>query len=171
MIHNLQLRGILAALSFAALASCNSQSSVESKANEQADLKPELKQIAKLKGDITFTLEDGVALNQENPDTFWIPPKERRENLVKDDLVKLVFNLTDGEQTQGERMWVIVKSGDSSGYTGILDNDPYSTDQIKAGLEVSFEPRHVIDIFEDEIPIDEKAESAPGRPATDPESK
>lgn len=91
---------------------------------EQLDSKPDLKQIAKLQGDITFTLEDGVALNQENPQTFWIPPKERRENLVKDDLVKLVFNLTDGEQTQGERMWVIVKGGDRSGYTGILEQRP-----------------------------------------------
>ena len=123
-------------------------------------MKPDLDQIAKLLGDVTFTFEDGEALNQENPDTFWIPPKERRENLVKDDLVKLVFNLTDGQRTQGERMWVIVKGGDSSGYTGILDNDPYSTDQIKAGLEVSFEPRHVIDIFEDENPNKEEAEQA-----------
>lgn len=57
-------------------------------------------------------------------------------------------------------MWVIVKSGDSSGYTGTLDNDPYSTNQIKAGLEVSFEPRHVIEIFEDEIPDTEEAEPA-----------
>ena len=82
--------------------------------------------------------------------------------------MKLVFNLTDGEQTQGERMWVIVKGGDSSGYTGILDNDPYSTDQIKAGLEVSFEPRHVIDIFEDESPTNEEAEQdAAGNPLPD----
>lgn len=161
MIHYRQLGSILVAISFAAVASCDSQSSVKSEAKEQADSNPGLKQIAKLQGDVTFTLEDGVALNHENPDTFWIPPKDRRENLVKDDLVKLVFNLTDGEKTQAERMWVIVKGGDSSGYTGILDNDPYSTDQIKAGLEVSFEPRHVIDIFERESPSNEEAESGP----------
>jgi hypothetical protein len=155
MIHHRQLRRIVLAISVAVLAACDSQSSVKSETEEQPDSKPDLKQIAKLQGDITFTLEDGVALNRENPQTFWIPPKERRENLVKDDLVKLVFNLTDGEHTQGERMWVIVKGGDRSGYTGILDNDPYSTDQIKAGLEVSFEPRHVIEIFEDEIPSNE----------------
>ena len=155
-------------LSFAALASCDSQSSVEPEAKEEAESTPDLEQIAKLQGEVTFTFEDGEALNQENSDTFWIPPKERRENLVKDDLVKLVFNLTDGEQTQGERMWVIVKGRDSSGYTGILDNDPYSTDQIKAGLEVSFEPRHVIDIFEDESPTNEEAEQdAAGNPLPD----
>ena len=55
-------------------------------------------------------------------------------------------------------MWVLVKSADSSGYTGVLDNDPYSTDQIKAGLEISFEPRHVIDIYEVESSEAEEAE-------------
>lgn len=131
-----------------AFSSCDSESSVEAKRGKTADLD----KIAKLHGKITFTLEDGEARNRESPDTFWIPSLVRRENLVVDDLVKLVFNLSDGNQTQGERMWVIVKSGDSSGYIGILDNDPYCTDQIKAGLEVSFEPRHVIDIYEEESP-------------------
>ena len=172
MIHNRQLWRLLIALNFAALASCDSQSSVEPEWTEESESKPDLDQIAKLQSEVTFTFEDGEILNQENPDTFWIPAKERRENLVKGDLVKLVFNLSDGEQTQGERMWVIVKGGDSSGYTGILDNDPYSTDQIKAGLEVSFEPRHVIDIFEDESQNNEQAEQdGADQPATAPESK
>lgn len=150
----------LTTLSFATLISCDSRSSsnIESEAIEQADANPSLDGIAKLQGDVTFTLEDGELLNRENPDTFWIPPKDRRESLVRDDIVKLVFNLTDGKQTQGERMWVIVKDGDSSGYTGILDNDAYSTDRIKAGLEVMFEPRHVIDIFDDEITNQEEDE-------------
>ncbi len=149
MSHHRKLWSILAAFIVGALVSCDPPSSAEPETNEQAGSTPDLEQIAKLQGDVTFTLENGEDLNREHPDTFWIPPKERRENLVKDDLVKLVFSLTDGEQTQGERMWVIVKSGDESAYTGTLDNDPYSTDQIKAGHEVSFEPRHVIEIFED----------------------
>jgi len=68
-------------------------------------------------------------------------------------------------------MWVIVRGGDRLGYTGTLDNDPYSTDQIKAGLEVSFEPRHVIDIFEDERPNNDEAEDGADQPVTAPESK
>lgn len=105
-------------------------------------------QVVDLQGEVSYTLADAEGLHEANPDTFWIPSKERRENLKEDDLVKLVFELTDGRQTQGERMWVLVTGGDRSGYTGVLDNDPLSTDRIKAGMEVSFEPRHVIDVFE-----------------------
>jgi len=175
MTHHRQVWSILAAIGCAALVSCDSRSPVEQTTKRQADVKSGLEQIAKLDVDVTFTLEDGEAWNRENPDSFWIPSKGRRENLVQGDLVKLVFNLTDGEQTQGERMWVIVRGGDRLGYTGTLDNDPYSTDQIKAGLEVSFEPRHVIDIFEDERPNNDEAEDGADQtvpaPATKPEQE
>ena len=166
MIPYRHLFSLLAAIGFTLFVSCDSQPpeqsapepELEEETAEQADTKPGFDQIKKLQGDVTFTLDDGEALNRENPDSFWIPTKERRENLVKDDLVKLVFLLTDGKQTQGERMWVIVTGGDSSGYTGTLDNDPYSTDRIKAGHEVSFEPRHVIAIFEEAEVKDEAEE-------------
>lgn len=95
MIPYHQLWCILPALILAALVSCDSQSLVETDTKEQTDSKPNLEQIAKLRGNVTFKLEDG------------------------------------------------------SGYTGTLDNDPYSTNKIKAGFEISFEPRHVIDIFDD----------------------
>lgn len=145
---------------FVALASCDSPPPPGAVGKDGGSLKTDLTQIVKLLGDVTYTLEDGEVLHRENPDRFWIPSKERRENLVKDDLVKLVFNLTDGKQTQGERMWVTPRGGDRSGYTGILDNDPCSTDKIKSGLEVSFEPRHVIDIFTDDITDSEEAKQA-----------
>lgn len=47
-------------------------------------------------------------------------------------------------------MWVIVKERTEVGYVGTLDNDPYCTDQLRAGTEVHFEPRHVISIWTDE---------------------
>lgn len=144
-------RSILAVFSLIAFASCNSEPSVDSGTEKLQDNSPSLDQVAKLDGEVSFTLEDAEILNRENPDTFWIPSKERRENLVEGELVKLVFNLTDGNQTQGERMWVLVKSVGSSGYLGVLDNDPYSTDRIKAGSDIPFEPRHVIDIFDVKI--------------------
>lgn len=172
MIHHRKLLFTLAALSVAALVSCDRPSGVGPETNEQAGSTPDLEQFTKLHGDVTFTLEDGEALHREHPDTFWIPPKERRGKLVKDDLVKLVFNLTDGKRTQGERMWVIVKSGDGIRYRGTLDNNPYCTDKIKAGYEVSFEARNVIAIFEDESPNSQKAEhNGADQPATAPESK
>jgi|GEM_PF-3085063 hypothetical protein len=36
------------------------------------------------------------------------------------------------------------------GYVGVLDNDPYCTDQIQAGLELEFTPKHVINIYADD---------------------
>lgn len=146
-----------AALLSAGLVSCDSGRDLEvvqesskdadDEVDEVVEPRPVLEHVTQLEGAVTFTLEDGEILNKENPDTFWIPALDRRENLKEDDLVKLIFTITDGEKSQGERMWVLVKSGDGSGYTGILDNDPYSTDQMEAGISVSFEPRHVIDIY------------------------
>ena len=143
------------------LVSCDSDSGDASSGGDEHTSASSLEKIAKLEGDVTFTLEDGEARHREHPDTFWVPTRKDRENLVKDDLVKLVFNLTDGKQTQAERMWVLITSGDSAGYTGKLDNDPYCMDKIKAGLEVAFEPRHVIEIYEPETPEPEDHESAP----------
>jgi uncharacterized protein YegJ (DUF2314 family) len=100
----------------------------------------------KLKGPATFTLDDGEALHKEFPKTFWIPSAAERKNLKEGDLVKLIFRLTDGTDVQVERMWVIVKSKTDKGYKGVLDNDPYCTQSIKSGLEVHFEPKHVITI-------------------------
>ena len=150
---------LFAALSFCAVVSCEPKGSQNVTANEESSKPSDLDKIAKLEGKVTFTLEDGEALNMENPDTFWIPEEKLRENLVAGDLAKLVFNLSDGKKTQGERMWVLVKSSDGSGYIGVLDNDPYSTDEIKAGLEVTFEPRHVIDIYESSIPETKESEA------------
>lgn len=46
----------------------------------------------------------------------------------------------------GKRMWVLVKERLDGWYLGILDNDPYCTDRIQAGMELWSQPRHVIDI-------------------------
>lgn len=104
----------------------------------------------RLTGEVTYTLEDGEERGRQHPETFEIPARQRRENLLPGEIVKLIFAISDGTSTQTERMWVIVEGGDATGYTGTLDNDPVSTDRIKAGLKVAFEPRHVISIFTDE---------------------
>lgn len=47
-------------------------------------------------------------------------------------------------------MWVVVQTPLQNGtYIGTLDNDPYCTDDIKAGMTVVFEPRHVIQVYDD----------------------
>ena len=100
----------------------------------------------KLEGPVTFVLESGVELHEESPDTFPLPPVQKRRSLKPGDLAKLVFRITDGEKVCVERMWVIVRSATPEGYIGTLDNDPYCTQEMQSGLEVEFSPDHVIGI-------------------------
>ena len=47
-------------------------------------------------------------------------------------------------------MWVLVRERLDGGYLGILDNDPDAiaeNDEFWSGIELPFEPRHVIDIL------------------------
>ena len=119
------------------------------KTEEPKEKKPTLKELGTLQGDVTYTLDDGEELNKLYPDSFWIPPLNIRQNLSKGQTVKLIFRITNGEKTLVERMWVIVNKITSDGYVGALDNDPYCTKKLSAGLEVSFQPKHVIQIYED----------------------
>jgi uncharacterized protein YegJ (DUF2314 family) len=104
---------------------------------------------------VSWEIDDGEQLHRETPSTFWIPDEERRRTLVKGDLVKLVFLMTvrhpetGHEQVDAERMWVIVQRRDGDRYQGVLDNDPYCTRDLRNGAPVVFEPRHVIQIYEE----------------------
>ena len=98
---------------------------------------------------VSYILEDGEQQHEEFPDTFWIPPAEQRK-ASKDQLVKLMFQITANGETQTEHIWVVIKKKTDEGYLGVLDNDPYCTDEMKAGVEVRFQPRHVIQIYEDD---------------------
>ena len=99
-----------------------------------------------------WELEDGAERHAEHPRSFWIPPAWRRYFLRRDQLVKLMFKIAlrdeDGDQSEEvERMWVIVRKRAGWGrYQGVLDNDPYCTNGIAAGLRLVFEARHVIQI-------------------------
>ena len=103
-----------------------------------------------LSGEVTYTLEDGEQYHAENPGTFEIPSLEQRRNLKNGDIVKLMFRISNGKDSLVERMWVIVRSSSRDGYVGSLDNDPGCTKKIRAGMKVSFQPRHVINIWIDD---------------------
>lgn len=48
-------------------------------------------------------------------------------------------------------MWVLVRERIDNGYLGILDNDPYSVaenNDFWSGIELPFEPQHIINIAE-----------------------
>jgi uncharacterized protein YegJ (DUF2314 family) len=99
---------------------------------------------------ITFTLDNGEDIAKGAPQTFHIPPRNQRESILPGDIVKLIFRLETETEAFVERMWVIVKGvGDAGTFTGVLDNDPTCTDEIKSGIEVTFGPEHVIAIHSD----------------------
>jgi uncharacterized protein YegJ (DUF2314 family) len=104
---------------------------------------------------VSWGLDDGEALHREAPQTFWIPAEAQRVALSTGDIVKLVFRMTlrdpatGGEHEEVERMWVVVEARDGDGYRGALDNDPYCTKDLSSGAAVMFEPRHVIQIYDD----------------------
>lgn len=93
-------------------------------------------------------VEDRAA---ESP-SFVIPTRALREQLRKDDLVKLVFECAmDDTGCAGERMWVIVtgitKRPEGPLYMGTLRNSPtILADSLKFGASVVFGPEHVVDL-------------------------
>ncbi len=96
-----------------------------------------------------YALDNGEELNRECPDTFWIPARDERENLIPGDLVKLIFRISLGEEEHVERMWVIVEERKSGGYIGALDNDPYCTTELRSGERIEFRPEHIVQIYEE----------------------
>jgi uncharacterized protein YegJ (DUF2314 family) len=96
-----------------------------------------------------YVLDNGEELNREHPDTFWIPLRDERENLLPGELVKLIFRISLEEEQHVERMWVIVKERVANGYIGVLDNDPYCTTELQSGEQIEFRPEHIIQIYEE----------------------
>ena len=95
---------------------------------------------------VTYTLDNGAETHREFPDTFEIPPQEDRERLRPGDLVKLIFRIEFGDEAHVERMWVQVTEVRPESYVGVLDTDPYCTDEICSGMRVEFHADHVIQI-------------------------
>jgi hypothetical protein len=76
-------------------------------------------------------------------------------------LVKLNFDIRTvdvhgQERMNGERMWVIVAERDRDWFTGILDNQPLCTDEMKPGLIVHFKTEHIVNI--DDMVVDLESE-------------
>jgi len=64
-----------------------------------------------------------------------------------------MFDIATPRGTQVERMWVVVKRPGAGRYVGILDNDPACTGEMRHGLEVAFEPRHVIRVHQTTVDV------------------
>jgi hypothetical protein len=60
-----------------------------------------------------------------------------------------MFVIETPHEVQVERMWVVTKRVENAGYVGLLDNQPATTDAIAPGMEIEFDPRHVIAMHEE----------------------
>lgn len=95
---------------------------------------------------VSYSLDNGAEIHREAPETFWLPPQLERETLRPGDLAKLIFRIESGAEAHVERMWVRVTETKPESYVGVLDNDPYCTDEIQSGMRVEFHADHVIQI-------------------------
>ena len=101
-----------------------------------------------------WAIDDGELAHAESPEKYPIPSKAARESLEPDSLVKIRFYIRAPDESgnvvdHGERMWVLVKERKNGWYRGELDNDPYCTDAIQAGMGLWFQSRHIIAIYQD----------------------
>jgi hypothetical protein len=101
-----------------------------------------------------WELRSAEESHRRNPESFWIPPLDVRQNLRRGQAARLIFDIEldeDGKVVvQGERMWVVVSEKVGDTYIGILDNKPASFERgdsvyLCFGAEVPFRAEHVID--------------------------
>lgn len=102
-----------------------------------------------------WCLRDALEAHKANPEGFWIPEEDARQNLDRGDAAYLIFDIECVDEfgdtyVQGERIYVLVSERlDGGHYLGLLDNTPVSVDEahyLKFGVEIVFGPQHIIDI-------------------------
>ncbi len=108
-----------------------------------------------------YRLMSGTKLHEKSPSTFEIPSDDNKLKLQKGNLVKLIFEMKTidekgREELKGERMWVIIAEREDDWFTGFLDNQPVSANDIKPGLVVHFNSEHIIDINDFAVNLDEE---------------
>src|SRR3984957_19215860 len=105
-----------------------------------------------------YSLDSGVARNEQHPRTFEIPPEDIRHSVKKGDIVKLMFEYSDSD-LPGERMWVRVTGGNGPYLVGTLSNQPLAKlKRLKLHSKIAFLPEHIIDFMpEDEVRKERRA--------------
>lgn len=94
-----------------------------------------------------FELIDAVAFQKLHPRTFELPDEWNRKHIEVGEWAKLMFRFPVNRDPELERMWVRVTEVTSSGYIGVLDNNPANVEFIRFSEPIAFEPRHVISIL------------------------
>lgn len=95
-----------------------------------------------------YTLDNGVELNKEFPNSFFIPKKEEKKKLKQNDIVKLIFR----ENAEVERMWAIIKEkpqlkNNVLYFAGEVDNETFGLETVHAGDIVNFTEDNIIAIY------------------------
>ena len=99
-----------------------------------------------IKMPVSYTLDNAAEIHREFPATFKLPPQRERESLKVGDHAKLIFRIEFADKVHVERMWVLVSKVRRESYIGILDNDPYCTEEIRSGMPLEFHADHIIQI-------------------------
>jgi hypothetical protein len=92
-----------------------------------------------------YTFINGVEMNKQYPDTFWIPSDEEKDEITAEASVKI--GITFEHDEGGERFWVLVKEVTETGFKVTVDNHlvSYGAPEYEEELEISRE--HVLAIF------------------------
>lgn len=85
---------------------------------------------------IKFELDDVENYKLKLVDKFYLPEREKRQNLRTGDMVK--------------RMWVVVSETNNGEFTGILDNEPFIKSCLNVGDEIKFNYKNVLEIYKDD---------------------
>ena len=99
---------------------------------------------------IKFVLDDVENYKLEFGNKFYLPEREKRQNLRTGDIVKLIFRFEDDKFAQVERMWVVVSETNNGEFTGILDNEPFTKGCLNTGDEIKFNYKNVLEIYKDD---------------------
>lgn len=91
-----------------------------------------------------WILADADERHRASPDTFEVPSPEEKAAVRSGDLVKLIFVPRRGTV---ERMWTLVERIEGDTLVGRLDNEPLGIRGLEVGAVVSFERRHVCQIW------------------------
>jgi hypothetical protein len=119
-----------------------------------------------LENEQRWWLDNAQKLNELHPDSFFIPPKERRDSLAPGDTVKLIFRFEPmAPDASAERMWVDVRNVDGEHYVGELVNRPKYIRELSPGSIIRFGPEHIASfaVSEEEVGYDVEAWAAVSR--------
>jgi hypothetical protein len=97
-----------------------------------------------------WELESAEERNVQYPH-FQIPDREERANLGPGRRVKLLFLFLDHSAptplASCERMWVTITGVRDSQYVGVLESMPSTSEVLKEGDVVEFDPEHIAAIM------------------------